>query len=82
MFPDKEARQTCWAHKDSYWACLDEGKTLEQCAELRKQYEKFCPNQWVIISFFFQKYLSNLIYYCQKTFLISIGLMFHAGEAL
>lgn len=46
-FPSKEVRQNCWSHRDKYWQCLDEGKSQEECREFRKQYEKFCPSQWV-----------------------------------
>lgn len=46
-FPSKEDRQVCWGNRDLYWKCLDEKKSEDSCAEFRKQYEKFCPSQWV-----------------------------------
>ncbi|KAL0101088.1 hypothetical protein PUN28_018741 [Cardiocondyla obscurior] len=46
-FPNKEDRLNCWNHRDEYWQCLDEGKSEAECTKFRKQYEKFCPSQWV-----------------------------------
>ncbi|KAK0163046.1 hypothetical protein PV327_006757 [Microctonus hyperodae] len=46
-FPNKEDRQACWGCRDEYWQCLDQGKSENECESLRKQYEKFCPSQWV-----------------------------------
>ncbi|KAG5309931.1 COA6 factor, partial [Pseudoatta argentina] len=46
-FPNKEDRIKCWSRRDEYWQCLDEGKSQAECIEFRKQYEKFCPSQWV-----------------------------------
>lgn len=46
-FPNKEDRLNCWSRRDEYWQCLDEGKSQAECIEFRKQYEKFCPSQWV-----------------------------------
>ncbi|KYM98337.1 Uncharacterized protein C1orf31 [Cyphomyrmex costatus] len=46
-FPNKEDRTKCWSCRDEYWQCLDEGKSQTECIEFRKQYEKFCPSQWV-----------------------------------
>ncbi|KAL6439384.1 hypothetical protein ACFW04_003911 [Cataglyphis niger] len=46
-FPNKEDRLNCWSRRDEYWQCLDESKSQVECIELRKQYEKFCPSQWV-----------------------------------
>lgn len=46
-FVNKKDRLTCWSFRDEYWKCLDEGKSDEECKEFRKQYEKFCPSQWV-----------------------------------
>lgn len=56
-FPNKEDRQACWGCRDEYWQCLDEGKSENECKLLRKQYEKFCPSQWVNI---FQNQLEKL----------------------
>jgi len=49
-FPNKEDRIKCWGRRDEYWQCLDEGKSQMECIEFRKQYEKFCPSQWVGIT--------------------------------
>lgn len=49
-FPNKADRENCWNRRDEYWKCLDEGKSPEECIEFRKQYEKFCPSQWVSIT--------------------------------
>lgn len=49
-FPNKEDRLNCWSRRDEYWQCLDEGKSQAECIEFRKQYEKFCPSQWVGIA--------------------------------
>ncbi|KAG7199285.1 hypothetical protein KM043_018144 [Ampulex compressa] len=46
-FPSKEDRTKCWGRRDEYWKCLDDGKSETDCKEFRKQYEKFCPSQWV-----------------------------------
>lgn len=46
-FPNKEDRQKCWSNRDVYWKCLDEKKSEDSCTALRKQYEQFCPAQWV-----------------------------------
>jgi len=48
-FPNKNDRLNCWSRRDEYWQCLDEGKSQAECMEFRKQYEKFCPSQWVSI---------------------------------
>lgn len=50
-FPSKADRERCWSRRDEYWKCLDEGKSPEGCIEFRKQYEKFCPSQWVSITY-------------------------------
>lgn len=49
-FPSKTDRVNCWSRRDEYWQCLDEGKSQAECMEFRKQYEKFCPSQWVGIT--------------------------------
>lgn len=49
-FPNKQDRVNCWSRRDEYWQCLDEGKSEVQCMQFRKQYEKFCPSQWVSIT--------------------------------
>ncbi|XP_011497116.1 PREDICTED: cytochrome c oxidase assembly factor 6 homolog [Ceratosolen solmsi marchali] len=46
-FPNKQDRLTCWNHRDIYWKCLDEKKSDDLCKYCRKDYEKFCPSQWV-----------------------------------
>ncbi|EFN80007.1 Uncharacterized protein C1orf31-like protein [Harpegnathos saltator] len=46
-FLSKSDREKCWSRRDDYWKCLDENKSSEECLEFRKQYEKFCPSQWV-----------------------------------
>ncbi|OXU23878.1 hypothetical protein TSAR_010319 [Trichomalopsis sarcophagae] len=46
-FPNKEDRLNCWHNRDQYWHCLDEKKSEDSCNSFRKEYEKFCPAQWV-----------------------------------
>ncbi|KAF7996647.1 hypothetical protein HCN44_002293 [Aphidius gifuensis] len=46
-FPSKTDRENCWNHRDEYWKCLDSKKNEKDCQELRNQYVKFCPSQWV-----------------------------------
>lgn len=29
LFPNKEARYSCWSARDSYWECLDKFSTPE-----------------------------------------------------
>lgn len=52
-FPDKAQRKLCWDSRDQYWQCLDKNNVKDssdwpkECQELRKLFEKSCPNQWV-----------------------------------
>lgn len=61
-FPSKKDRLNCWSRRDEYWQCLDEGKSQTECMEFRKQYEKFCPTQWVSITGSILRYFQRSLF--------------------
>jgi len=47
-YPNKEQRTKCYTARDGLWSCLDTNEdNIKKCVEFRKQFENFCPKQWV-----------------------------------
>jgi hypothetical protein len=47
-FLSKSQRTQCWSSRDNFWECLRcNNDKVEKCSDLRENYEKACPIQWV-----------------------------------
>ena len=54
-YPNKEQRSKCYTARDGLWNCLDVNEdNKDKCLDFRKQFENFCPQQWVCIPNSFQ----------------------------
>ncbi|CAI9563592.1 unnamed protein product [Staurois parvus] len=46
--PSAQERKACWDSRDLYWQCLDDTKEdRDRCQQIRKGFEKNCPQTWV-----------------------------------
>ncbi|XP_076442273.1 cytochrome c oxidase assembly factor 6 homolog [Babylonia areolata] len=47
-FPKSDERKKCWAARDDYWQCLEDGQEdRAKCTAQRSLFETNCTKQWV-----------------------------------